>query len=278
MRYLLTVLSVVVFLAACGNDTEENLQKENATLTISAAASMTDVMEELKNVYENEENAELTLNFGGSGKLAQQIQQGAPADVFISANQDWMNRLENDDLILPATRKEITGNSIVLIANKDSTLDYDSIDTVKPNDVEQIAIGNPESVPAGRYAQQTLKSLQLWDKLKDEMVLAKDVRQVLTYVETGNTDIGFVYKSDALISDKIQVLTEADAATHDAIIYPTAVIADTKHKKKAKAFVEFLQTDEAQTIFKKYGFEITKAQASLQAKNATSCTSKPDVA
>ncbi|TRM12919.1 molybdate ABC transporter substrate-binding protein [Lentibacillus cibarius] len=255
MRYLLTVLSVVVFLAACGDNTEENRQKENAALTISAAASMTDAMEELKNVYENEDNAELTLNFGSSGKLAQQIQQGAPADVFISANQNWMNRLENDDLILPATRKEITGNSIVLIANKDSTLDYDSIDTVEPNDVEQIAIGNPDSVPAGKYAQQTLKSLQLWDKLKNKMVLAKDVRQVLTYVETGNTDIGFVYKSDALTSDKIQVLTEADAATHDAIIYPTAVIADTNHKKKAKAFVEFLLTDEAQTIFKKYGFE-----------------------
>src|SRR5699024_4120598 len=121
------------------------------------------------------------------------------------------------------TRKDVTGNRIVLIAEKDSNMRDEAL-----KNVEQIAIGNPESVPAGQYAQQTLKSLNLWNKYKDKLILGKDVRQVLTYVDTGNTDIGFVYESDALSSDKVKILKKVSADTHDPIRYPAAVMADTK--------------------------------------------------
>ncbi|GAA0435714.1 molybdate ABC transporter substrate-binding protein [Lentibacillus halophilus] len=251
------MIAFVAVLAACSSDGDNSdEEKENVALTISAAASMTDAMKELKDVYEQKENVALTLNFAGSGKLAQQIRQGAPADVFISANQDWMDRLEKNNRIIQETRKDVTGNSIVLIAGENSDLDYQSMDAIEPDDVDQIAIGNPESVPAGKYADQTLRSLDIRSKLEKELVFAKDVRQVLTYVETGNTDIGFVYKSDALISDKIQVLTKAAAETHDAIIYPAAVTADTENKKAAKSFVQFLQSDDAQSVFEEYGFDM----------------------
>src|SRR5690606_7964798 len=128
----------------------------------------------------------------------------------------------------------------------------EDIDT---DDVEQVAIGHPESVPAGMYTEEILKKLGKWDQMEDKLVLAKDVRQVLTYVETGNVDIGFVYASDALISNKVKVIAKASSSWHEPIIYPAAVIADTDYKEEATAFTTFMKTEEAQEIFKKYGFE-----------------------
>ncbi|TXL63377.1 molybdate ABC transporter substrate-binding protein [Cerasibacillus terrae] len=238
------------------NETDSTEQEEKTPLTISAAISLTDALEEMKAIFEEEHHAELTFNLGGSGKLAQQIQQGAPSDVFISANQDWMDMLEEEELILADTREDVTGNKIVLISSKDADLSIDSLEDIDTVDsIKQIAVGNPETVPAGKYTEQALQSIKKWDELEDKIVLAKDVRQVLTYVETGNADIGFVYESDAKTSDDINILLTADSDMHDSIIYPAAVTKDTQHEELAKAFVEFLESDQAQDILKSYGFQ-----------------------
>lgn len=262
-KLALLLLIVSLFTVACSNGaTDEKTtpdqseeQSESVELTVSAAISLTDALNEIKESYEEENNVTLTFNYGGSGTLAQQIQQGAPVDVFISANQDWMDTLEEEALIIDDTRDNITGNSIVLITQEDSDHVYESIEELKADDVEQIAIGNPESVPAGNYTEQTLKHIDLWEELEDKFVLAKDVRQVLTYVESGNADIGFVYESDALTSDQIEILATAEEKWHDPIIYPGAIIADTEHEDEATAFLNYMLTDEAQEILEKYGFK-----------------------
>src|SRR5699024_3273777 len=188
--FILSLFMISVFISACGNETPTNEEVENE-LIISAAISLTDALDEVKNLYQKNNNTEITFKFGGSGTLTQQIQQGAPVDIFISANQDWMDQLEHEGLILSDTREDVTENQIVLISNQSVDFDYESFEDISPSDVDQIAIGNPESVPAGKYTEQILLHIDLWDKLENKLILAKDVRQVLTYVESGNTDLGF---------------------------------------------------------------------------------------
>ncbi|AIF44869.1 molybdate ABC transporter substrate-binding protein [Virgibacillus sp. SK37] len=252
----LFIIILTALITACGSsDDSSSKHKESETLTISAAISLTDALDEIKDLYEKEHDINLTFNLGGSGKLAQQIQQGAPADVFISANQDWMDKVEKEELIFPDTRKDVAGNSLVLITNKDTDMNDHSVEEISGKDIGQIAIGNPDSVPAGEYAEQALHALNKWEEFESQMVLGKDVRQVLTYVETKNAEIGFVYKSDALTSDKIKILTTLAPETHDPIIYPIAVLKDTKHAEVAKSFADFMESEEAQQILEKYGFK-----------------------
>lgn len=248
---IILLLCMSILFIGCS---DKNTSKEKVTLTISAAVSLTDALEEIKEIYEKNNSVELTFNLGGSGTLAQQIQQGAPTDVFISANQQWMDTLEEEDLINTSTRSDVTGNNLVLITQKSSSIAYQSFSEIASEDVEKVAIGNPESVPAGKYTEEILHNLNLWDELEDKLVYAKDVRQVLTYVETGNTEIGFVYESDALSSDDIKILATAEKGLHEPIIYPMAVIDDTKHTEEAADFVLFMKTDEAQEILAKHGF------------------------
>src|SRR5699024_64141 len=197
----------------------------------------------------------LTYNFGGSGSLAQQIEQGAPVDVFISANEDWLNKLAEKDLLINDTRYNLIGNQLVMIAAKETFLVYTSFADLTREEVGDIAIGNPESVPAGQYAEEALRHLDLWEPLTDSFIFAKDVRQVLTYVETGNADIGFVYESDALLADNVTILEYAEEGSHEAIVYPIAVMKDTKEKEAAIAFAEYLKSTEAQEVLAKYGFK-----------------------
>lgn len=252
IKSLLFSFALLCILTSCSNSTTTH--NEKTTLMVSAAVSLTDALEEIKVLYEEDHPVELIFNLGGSGSLSQQIQQGAPVDVFISANEDWMDKLSTDDLIIESTREDITGNGLVLIASKDSTMAYQSITDIHADDIEQIAIGNPESVPAGKYTEQVLQNLNLWHDLETKLVLGKDVRQVLTYVETGNVDIGFVYESDALTSDQINILAAAEAGTHEAVVYPVAILKDTKQEKEASDFITFLTSDKAQAIFEKHGF------------------------
>jgi molybdate transport system substrate-binding protein len=252
---ILTLFILVAILFISCNSENEDVTQERTPLTISAAISLSDALDEIKEIYEQEHLVDLTFNLGGSGSLAQQIQQGAPVDVFISANQQWMNILEDEDLIQTETRSDIIGNKLVLITGLSSSLAYQSFAEISADDVDRIAIGNPESVPAGKYIEEALISLDKWTELEDKLVLAKDVRQVLTYVETENVDIGFVYESDAVGSDLVKVLATADTHLHEPIIYPGAVIADTKHEKEATDFLIFIGTDNAQEIWSKYGFK-----------------------
>ncbi|WP_445490755.1 molybdate ABC transporter substrate-binding protein [Niallia sp. 03133] len=254
---------ILVVLAACGaneKQTSKEQKKESAPktveLNISAAASLTDAMGDLQKTFQKtHSNVKFTNNFGSSGNLAQQIQQGAPADIFLSADQKWMNTLSDSKLIRTDTRKDFSGNKIVLITGKDSKIDIKSFNDLNASKIGQVAIGDPKSVPAGTYTKESLEKINKWKDLESHFVFGSDVVQTLTYVESGNTDIGFVYSSDAALSDKVKVLAEADSSWHKPIIYPAAVTSDSKNPKEAAEFVDFLLTDEAQSILSKYGFE-----------------------
>lgn len=193
-------------------------------------------------------------NFGSSGSLAAQIDQGAPADVFLSAASKAMDELQQKGLIAVGTRRNLLKNTLVLIAPADSKLrDFHGL---TDNSVRVIALGDPASVPAGQYGRQTLLALKLLDKLNTKLVFAKDVRQVLTYVETGNADAGLVYATDAGSSARVRVVAVAPERTHDPIIYPVAAIAGRPAEQAACEFVNYLSAPSAQAIFVRHGFTI----------------------
>jgi molybdate transport system substrate-binding protein len=199
-------------------------------------------------------SVDLRLNLGSSGTLAHEIEQGAPVDVFLSAAAKPMDELQARNLIVAGTRRDLLRNSLVLIAPSDSALS--NFDGLTARSVRTIALGDPGSVPAGQYGQQTLQALRLWDAVHSKLVLAKDVRQVLAYVETGNADAGLVYATDAEISSKVRVVATAPESTHDAIVYPAAAVQTGRNQAAAKEFVDFLASPAAKSIFQKRGFTI----------------------
>uniref|UniRef100_UPI003EB918E9 molybdate ABC transporter substrate-binding protein n=1 Tax=Okeanomitos corallinicola TaxID=3231550 RepID=UPI003EB918E9 len=228
--------------------------QSNTNLLISVAASMKDVMEEIKPLYQQSQgNIKINYNFGASGALQRQIEQGAPVDMFISAAKKQVDGLEAKNLLLPGSRVVIAKNRLVLIV-PNNVSGISSFYNLPDTKVRKIAIGEPRSVPAGQYAQQVLQKLNLWDKLKSKLVYAKNVRQVLASVESGNADAGLVYATDAKISNKVKVVVAADEKYHSAIIYPLAIIKRSKNIDAAKNFTEFLSSEPAKAVFKKYGF------------------------
>lgn len=237
---------------------DELFQKSNAKdeLLVSAATSLTDAMEEMVEAYkEVNPNTEITLNFGGSGKLAQQIQQGAPADIFLSADQEWMDMLDEQELIASGTRTDFATNALVLIGNKDHPVTIDSLNALPSSAIDQIAIGNPDSVPAGSYAKEALQRTDLWKaSLLDKFVYGKDVHQVLTYVQSGNADVGFVYASDVPLAKNAEVLLKIDDDLHDDIVYPAGVTSYSENSKQARDFISFLKSDKGAAILQSYGF------------------------
>jgi len=251
---------LILSLAGCGsggtNQPATNAAKVEPTeIMVSAAASMKDALTDLQKTYaEKTPEVKLTFIFGGSGTLQQQIEQGAPADLFISAGKTQMDALEQKNLLVKESKIDLVGNELVLVTGKDNSK-VTSLEDLAKSDVTQISIGTPESVPAGKYAQESLTNLKLWDVLKPKLVLAKDVTQVLNYVETGNVEAGLVYQSDAQGSTKVKVVTVVPASTHKSITYPAAVIAATKNKQASEDFLKYLQSPEAQQVFVKYGFK-----------------------
>ncbi|ARK23450.1 molybdate ABC transporter substrate-binding protein [Sporosarcina sp. P37] len=229
---------------------------EEAELLISAAASLTDALEDLKDSFEKtHEGITLTYNFGSSGKLAANIENGAPSDVFLSASSKDMDTMEDKGLIVNESRTDFTSNTLVLIAHKDSDSTISSFEQIDPASIGHFAVGEPESVPAGRYTKETLEHLNLWQPLQDSLVLSSDVRQVLTYVAMGNADYGTVYSSDAFISDDVKVLAESKPEWHAPIVYPGAVVAESKHQEAAQQFLDYLTGDEGQEALQKFGFK-----------------------
>ncbi|HLX84257.1 MAG TPA: molybdate ABC transporter substrate-binding protein [Terriglobales bacterium] len=223
-------------------------------ITVSAAISLKDALDEIAHLYSTEHpNAEVHFNLGGSGTLQRQIEQGAPVDIFISASPKEMDSLQSQGLLLPDTRKNLARNSVVLIVPAGSTSISGFQDLTKAV-VKTVAVGEPQTVPAGKYAQEVLTHLGIYDQLKPKLVLAKDVRQVLTYVETENADAGIVYATDAKISKKVTVVATAPEDSHSPVVYPAAVIKNSKNAAAAKAFLDFLASEKARTVFQKCGF------------------------
>ncbi len=230
-------------------------ESKRLSLTISAAASLQETLGEVETIYRFGHTAvDFRNNFGSSGTLAREIEQGAPVDIFISAAAKPMDDLEEKKLIAIGTRANLLHNSLVLIAPLDSKLQ--GFAELGDKSTRLIAIGDPASVPAGQYAQQTLNALHLYDQVKGKLVLGKDVRQVLTYIETGNADAGFVYATDAQVSRGVRVVAVVPESAHDPIVYPAAVVKSSANQEEARRFVKFLGSSEAKEIFTKHGYTL----------------------
>ncbi|MEW9124530.1 MAG: molybdate ABC transporter substrate-binding protein [Thermotaleaceae bacterium] len=259
--WMILVIALVTALVACQEKSTEKVQAEQqgieekpVTLLVSAAASLTEAMEEIKGAYAQERpQVEITYNFGSSGSLQQQIEQGAGVDVFLSAATKQMNGLQEKGLIIEDTRKDFLENKVVLVVPKDSTA-VSSFEDLATDKLQKIGLGEPQSVPVGQYAEEILTNLKIKDKVQSKAVYGKDVKQVLSWVETGNVDGGIVYGTDAQSSDKVKIVETAPEETHKPVYYPAAVIKTTKNEKEAKDFVNFLYSDKAKSIFEKYGF------------------------
>ncbi|HJB77941.1 MAG TPA: molybdate ABC transporter substrate-binding protein [Candidatus Nosocomiicoccus stercorigallinarum] len=248
-RLLLIALVLILSLAACSNDDVTKDSSSVDTITISAAASLQDALNEAIEEYNKDNDINIDVNYGGSGALREQILKGAPVDLFISASQDDFKKVEGEDLIIE--KKDYLENKLVLIRPDDSTT-VNSIADLK--NAEQIAIGEVDTVPAGKYAKEAFTSLNIFDELEDKYIYASDVRAVLTYVAQGEVDAGVVYETDAKTEeDNVDIVDEFGKDTHKPIIYPIGTLSDSK---EVKAFYDFLNEDSTLEIFKKYGFTI----------------------
>lgn len=224
-------------------------------LTLSAAASVQDALGEIQTAYVRvEPHVTLTYNLGSSGSLAQQIHQGAPSDVFLSASPHWMDDLEAQDQIWTDSRRDLLQNTLVLVVPSDSQIA--TFADLQDNAVRKVAMGEPKSVPAGSYAKESLTALGLWEGLQPKWVYGKDVRQVLAYVETGHVEAGLVYATDAQRSEQVVAIATAPPHSHTPITYPIAVVKDSRHPEAARDFIQFLSRDPATTIFQRHGFSL----------------------
>lgn len=227
--------------------------RAESELLVSAAASLTEAFKEIGKSFEAKNpGLKVRYNFAGSGPLLQQIAQGAPVDLFASADQETMDKAEKSGLILPESRINFARNSLVLIAPVHMPL-VTGLADLKSGRVQKIAMGNPESVPVGRYTKAALEKQGLWETLAPKCVLGISVKQGLEYVMRGEVEAGFVYATDAATAkDKVRVV--AEIPTGKAIVYPVAAVAGSANKEKAQAFIGYLRSPEAQSILAKYGF------------------------
>lgn len=220
---------------------------------LSVAASMTDVVKELAVRYsQSHPGVKLLPNFGSSGALAKQILQGAPTDLFISANPQWMELLLGERAIQAESVRQLASNALVLVGPKE--LKIDSLNDLLK--LQRIAIGSPRSVPAGQYAEQALQKAGLYAKLTGRLVLAQDVRQALIYADRGEVDGALVYQTDALLAQRAVILYRVAASQHDPISYPAGLTIAGANSPDAVAFLAFLSSAEAQQVLKSYGFVV----------------------
>jgi molybdate transport system substrate-binding protein len=223
-------------------------------LTVFAAASLSDALKEIAPAYTKATGDTVRFNLGASGTLARQIKEGAPADVFVSADELRVDQLEKAGLLLSGTRHTILANQLVVIVAAANGARVASLADLAKVDVRRIAIGEPATVPVGTYTKEHLERLGLWTQVTGKCVPLDNVRAVLAAVESGNADVGVVYRTDALISKKVRIAVLVPLAEGPRITYPVAVVRSTKAPDAAKAFAVFLAGPEAQKIFAKFGF------------------------
>jgi len=226
-------------------------------IMVAAAASLKDVMEKIGPEFAKEfPKITVTFQFGASGALQQQIERGAPVDVFISAAESPIEVLRKKNLLLQGSVQNLCSNELVLIVPKDKPT-LQNLEELKKSAYKRIALGENRTVPAGQYAEAWLKQAGLLAALKDKLVPVANVRQVLTLVETGNASAGFVYASDALISQQVKVVLRAEPDMHPTIVYPLALVAKSKQPEAGLAFAKFLQGQGARQILLRYGFKMS---------------------
>ncbi|MDD6119813.1 MAG: molybdate ABC transporter substrate-binding protein [Selenomonadaceae bacterium] len=228
-------------------------------LHVSAAASLTNVMQDIAKEYEQQHpGVKVEFNFGSSGALQQAIENGGQSDLFVSAAQKQMNALEKAGLLADGTRQDLFINDVVLIVPKDSKKDIKSFEDLNTDKVQKLALGEPKGVPVGQYSEQIFTYMKNLDAMKAKAVYGTDVRQVLSWIEQGEADAGLVYATDAAITDGVKVVAKAPADSHKPIIYPVSVLKDSKQLDLAKDFEQFLLNDTSKALFEKYGFTMAK--------------------
>ncbi len=227
------------------------------TLTVFAAASMRNALDDVDKAFTKTTGTKVTASYAASSALAKQLAQGAPADVYVSANIKWMDFLQKQKLIAPDTRVNLLGNALVLIAPKASKLDNVKIakgfDIAKLAGKDRIAVADTKAVPAGLYAKAALTSLGAWKAAEPKLAQAENVRATLAYVARGETPLGIVYSTDAKIEPKVKIIGTFPEGSHPPIKYPVAAMKDAK-SKAVPSYLQFLRTPEAKAIFEKYGF------------------------
>jgi len=224
-------------------------------IIVSAASSLKDSFIEIGKLYENRTGVKVNFNFGASGILQKQIESGAPVDVFASAGEKQMDELGSKRLIVEESRRDFARNILVLVAPIDLKSHLSSFNDLDSPEVKRIAVGSPKTVPAGQYAQQLLTNMMLWNKIQSKLVFAENVRQVLDYVARGEVDAGIVYASDIQIAqDKVITVARSPENLHDPILYPIAVIKESRNHDAAMGFVRLVLIPEGQSILSKYGF------------------------
>jgi molybdate transport system substrate-binding protein len=246
MKFFLSLLLLTLSLGAAAA----------AQVKVFAAVSLTDALRAIAAKYEPASGDKLLFNLAGSNVLAVQIQHGAPADVFFSADEAQMDRLAKAGEIDPASRKDIVGNQLVAVVRTDGTLSLKSLADLAGPDIQHLALGDPRSVPAGVYARKYLENAGLWTQIEPRVVPAENVRAALAAVESGNVDAGMVYQTDAKISKKVRVAFVVPPVAGITIAYPAAIVHGAPQSDAAKHFLAYLQGAEAQAIFQQYGFII----------------------
>jgi molybdate transport system substrate-binding protein len=224
-------------------------------ILVSAAASLTDVLKEISNGYQSKSKNTVKFNFGPSTGLARQIEEGAPADMFFSADLAQMDELDKNRRLEPGTRKNLLSNQLVIVVPSDSKLAIASPKDLLKSEVKKIALAEPP-VPVGAYSTKYLEAEGLWDKIKPKVVPVQDVRATLASVESGNVEAGFVYKTDAAVSKKVKIVYEVPIDKGPKITYPVAIVKESKRKDTARDFLNYVQTPASKELFKKYGFVV----------------------
>ena len=246
--HLLILLSFACLFVGCSGE----------ELVIFGAMSLTDALTEVSQRFGAARNVKVYCNFAGSSTLQRQIEKGAPADVFISASPKQMDALQREGLIYEDSRRAILNNRLVLVAPVNSPRAMIDVGLLAQALIRRIAIGEPNSVPAGIYGREALTHLGIWDTVQSKLIPSADVRSTLAYVESGEVDLGIVYQTDARLSEKVRIIYQFPGSSHSPIVYPAAVLRHTGHKILAQGFLEYLQTAEVAAIFEKHGFSVVK--------------------
>lgn len=225
-------------------------------LRVSAAASLADVLGEIDAAYTKETGTRVQLNLGASSLLARQIEEGAPVDVFFSADEAKMDALEKKGLIEPSTRVPLLSNTLSVVVPSDSAFVLKSLSDLTQPGIRRIATGEPNTVPVGIYAKEHLQKLKIWTQLQPRIIATENVRSALAAVESGNADAGIVYKTDAAVSKKVKIACEVPAAEGPQIVYPVAILKSSKNPAASRTYLEFLQSHAARQAFEKSGFVV----------------------
>lgn len=252
MRSLWGLLVAAAFLSltACDNDRD---------LLVFAATSLRDPLTEISNRYESETGNNVDLSFGGSQSLAQQIVSGAPADVFISAGSAPVAFLDERGFVSIEDSQRLLTNELVVVMLEE-VVEMESLEYLASDAIDRLALADPSLAPAGAYAQEALRAAGIWESVQGKLLLGKDVRAAMTYVEVGNADAGVVYRTDAQSSDSLKVAHSVDPGLHSQVIYPAVVVKGSPNRNDATPYLEFLFSEEALAVFRRFGFSDLPAE------------------